>query len=277
MAKKVSLHVGLNTVDGSKYAGNYDPLNNAEYDAEFYKNFAAGKGFAAKSLIGKEATSLAFFSTIKKISGQLGPGDLFFLTFSGHGTRVKDLNADEEEKDGYDEALVLYDRIIIDDELKNVWRNFQEDARIFFLSDSCFNGKVSRMFRLMEERMTTHHLAAQVFRGIDITESEIDFNNNLGFYSSIQLSRVTDEVKSYALIHLASCQNNQLADDGNKANKSSYFTGVFRELFEKDNFQGSYRSLYESLLREMPPWQSPNWDNHNESMPNNFESTSAFE
>ena len=45
----------------------------------------------------------------------LKPGDLFFLTYSGHGGQVPDVTGDEDDKQ--DETWCLYDGQLIDDEL----------------------------------------------------------------------------------------------------------------------------------------------------------------
>ncbi|MFZ1789182.1 MAG: caspase family protein [Saprospiraceae bacterium] len=276
MISKYSLNIGLNTVDSNKLKGKYNILNNAEHDANYYSDYAQSRGFETSKLIGKQATSSSFFSEITKIKNKMNEKDLFFISFSGHGTRVKDLNSDEEEGDGYDEALVFYDRIVIDDELRNIWESFRNNSRILFLTDSCYNGKVSRLFELLANNFSTD-LSKRTFRGVDIENSEIDILNNIGFYSGIKLFHNSNENNGYSLIHIASCQNNQFADDGNNANKTSYFTGVFKEVIDKEKFSGNYRKLYEKLSDNMPPWQSPDWDNHSESKPNNFESTKAFE
>jgi hypothetical protein len=276
MINKYSLHIGLNTVDSTKFEGKYDKLNNAEHDANYFTEYAQSRGFETSKLIGKQATSSSFFSEITRIKNKMNEKDLLFLSFSGHGTRVKDLNSDEEEGDGYDEALVFFDRIVIDDELRNIWESFRANSRIFFLTDSCYNGKVSRLFELWSNNFSTD-LSKRIFRGVDIENSEIDILNNIEFYSGIKLFHNSNNNDEYSLIHIASCQNNQLADDGDEANKTSYFTEVFKEVIDKEKFSGTYRKLYEKLSDNMPPWQSPDWDNHNESQPNNFETTKAFE
>jgi len=274
MIKKYSLHIGLNTVDESIYLGEYDKLNNAEYDAMYYENFAKSKGFITAKLLGEQATSTLFFSKIEEINKKMKKNDLFFLSFSGHGTRVKDLNLDEEE-DGKDEVLVFYDRLVIDDELGNLWYSFN-DTRIFFLSDSCNNGKVSKFYLDTLESIEDRR-EARVIRGVDMEESYKDFEKNIDFYSSIKLRHSKNIDKKYALIHIASCQNNQVTDDGTIASKTSLFTSFFRERIDNEVFNGSYRELYDTLLSSMPNFQIPEWDNHNELNSSNFENFDAFQ
>src|SRR3954469_6816101 len=66
---------------------------------------------------------------IKDAATKLGPGDIFFFTFSGHGGFVPD--EDGDEGDFRDETLVLYDFMICDDYFANeLWPNFAAGVRI---------------------------------------------------------------------------------------------------------------------------------------------------
>jgi hypothetical protein len=67
-----------------------------------------------------------------------------FLSFSGHGTYVKDLNRDE--KDGRDECIVPLDYrrtgFIRDDRLNQLIRKLPVSCKLHCLFDSCFSGTV---------------------------------------------------------------------------------------------------------------------------------------
>jgi metacaspase-1 len=255
MANKFSLHIGLNTVDPQKYKSKYRVLRNAENDTTYYQSIAAGKGFDTTILLGKDATSDNLLSATKQLSKKLKSGDLFFLTYSGHGSRVKDLNNDEP--DGYDEVLVLFDRLFIDDEFQNCWRLFPDNSKIFFVSDSCYNGTVSRFLNM--DKNLRDSPSSNLFRGIAKSEAEADFNNHLGFYSSIKLLPENTKI-TCPLIHISACKDNQLADDGGSVMKNGMFTTKFREIYADGKFKGSYRSFFSALLSLMPAYQTPNWD-----------------
>ena len=85
----------------------------------------------------------AIKDAITSAAGQLEAGDIFFVTYSGHGGQVPDLN-DEDEKDGSDETWLAYDRQVIDDELFELWTKFKPGVRILVLSDSCHSGSVNK-------------------------------------------------------------------------------------------------------------------------------------
>ncbi len=88
------------------------------------------------------------------LTSKVKNGDQAIIFYSGHGTRVKDVNGDEA--DGYDEALVSNDAhngasasemYIIDDEI-NVWLHniTKKGAEVVMISDSCFSGTISKDF-----------------------------------------------------------------------------------------------------------------------------------
>lgn len=259
MANGFSLNIGLNSIDTTIYKGNYQPLRNAENDAEYYYQIASKNNFSCKKLIGKDATSINLIDNLKSFADKMKVGDLLFISYSGHGTRVKDLNNDEE--DGYDEVLVLYDRLFIDDEFQLYWKMFNEGVRIIFINDSCYNGTVSKLF-------TTHRKATEtlwanhILRGVDTNESDIDFKNNLAYFKSIKLGTDIRSVTkaSCSIIHIGSCQDNQLSDDGAITDKNGKFTLAVRKVYDDGNFKGSYKFFFETVKQEMPPWQTPNWD-----------------
>lgn len=71
----------------------------------------------------EQPTKAAILRAYRDIVQKTRPGDAIFLQFSGHGTKVKDLNGDED--DGFDEALLPVDYkragLIIDDELHDIF------------------------------------------------------------------------------------------------------------------------------------------------------------
>lgn len=255
MAQGLSLHIGLNSIDNSQYKGKYQTLRNAENDAYFYYDLALKNNYRAIKLIGKEATSTHLLENLMAFSTRLQCGDSCFISYSGHGTRVKDLNGDEP--DGFDEVLVLYDRLFIDDEFQKCWAQFQQGVKIFLINDSCYNGTVSRFLEI--DNKGTEIWRNHLLRGIKDSQSKIDFEQNISFYESIKLDSSSAKA-ACSIIHIGACQDNQLADDGAITDKNGKFTTNVREMLDANNFQGSYKDFYEKIKLKMPPWQSPNWD-----------------
>ena len=142
MAKGASLHLGLNSVDPHKYEGWSGPLNACEADANDMADLAQNQGYASTKVLTKKATRGAVLKGISDAARKLKAGDIFFLTYSGHGGQLPDLNGDEP--DGKDETWCLYDGQLVDDELYSSWGAFAAGVRILLLSDSCHSGTVSK-------------------------------------------------------------------------------------------------------------------------------------
>ena len=76
-------------------------------------------------------------------------GDELVFCYSGHGTQVVDVTGDENDR--YDEALYVYDGIILDDELRDIFNmilktnSIAESVNVTCLIDSCFSGTVTRL------------------------------------------------------------------------------------------------------------------------------------
>src|SRR5262249_195554 len=84
MAKGLSLHIGLNGVDPSKY--NYWPgtLAGCVNDANAMQAIAVSQGFTPTQLITEAATADAILSYVGLAAHALQNGDTFILSYSGH-------------------------------------------------------------------------------------------------------------------------------------------------------------------------------------------------
>src|SRR5687768_3967589 len=110
MRRGISLHVGVNKTN----AGG-QPLVGCENDAKEMARLAEKHGFEGREVVVDEAALLLdVIAKIKAIATQLGDGDFFFFTFSGHGSFIGDEDLDELD-DRRDETLVLHDFMLTDD------------------------------------------------------------------------------------------------------------------------------------------------------------------
>jgi hypothetical protein len=80
-----SLHIGLNEVDPKSYGGWPGVLTACEADAEDMQALAQTGGFGTKKLLSKAASRDAVLGEIRAASKGLEAGDIFLLTYSGHG------------------------------------------------------------------------------------------------------------------------------------------------------------------------------------------------
>ena len=141
-AKGIGLHIGLNSVDPRQYEGWDGTLVACEADAKDMHAITAARGFTSSMLLTRKATAAAVTTAIRRAAGKLDTGDLFVLSYSGHGGQVRDPSG--EEADWEDETWVLWDRQLLDDELYALWAAFKPGVRILVLSDSCHSGTVVR-------------------------------------------------------------------------------------------------------------------------------------
>lgn len=149
MTNARSIHIGLNYVDPNAYGGWDGELAGCINDARDMQAIAESLGYTSTRLIDSEATSHRVISEIGQVADELAGGDILFLSYSGHGGQVDDVNGDEE--DIYDETWCLWDRELVDDELYCLWSRFRPGVRIVVLSDSCHSGTAVRMLRTVED------------------------------------------------------------------------------------------------------------------------------
>jgi hypothetical protein len=119
------------------------PLAGCENDARDMNTLAEAQGFSNRQvLLSSQATSGNVIAAITAAANELRTGDFFLLTYSGHGSQMRDASGDEPDQ--FDETWVLYDRQLLDDELYALWGRFQPGVRILVLSDSCHSGSAAR-------------------------------------------------------------------------------------------------------------------------------------
>jgi len=102
-----------------------------------------------KLLLDRQATRRAIVDGLHWLAA-IGPEIAYFF-YSGHGTRVRDLDGDEKRQQSgttFDQAIVPvdYERrgLILDDELGEVYALFPEKTRIVVHFDSCYSAKSDR-------------------------------------------------------------------------------------------------------------------------------------
>src|SRR5688500_4036780 len=119
-----SLHIGLNYVDPAHYQGWDGALRGCINDATDMEALASGAGYVTSRLTDGEATREAVLSSLRAAAARLQDGDIFLVSYSGHGARMPNAPGGDNEIDGNDETWCLYDGQLIDDELELVWHEF---------------------------------------------------------------------------------------------------------------------------------------------------------
>jgi hypothetical protein len=284
----LSVHIGLNNVDATKYQGWDGQLRACENDARSMKAIADSRGFKSLLILTKDATSSTVLGAIGNAARELKSGDFFLLTYSGHGGWVPD----SENRGKKVDTWVLWDRMVISHELYRQWGSFQPGVRILVTSDSCHSGTVTRIAveRFLKELAQSKLLLRDANLVSMGDSSKADALGDEGL-SAISEAGISDEVRIRAMpddFHLrvwnadqamykkilsenpanlrnalqvtvlliSGCQDNQTSADGDK---NGLFTAALLITWNQGGFRGDYPSFYKQIVQSMPDTQVPNY------------------
>jgi len=256
MATGISIHIGLNRVDPSHYGGWDGKLAGCENDARDMEAIARKQKFTTSLMLNEQATAQAVKDAIAGAASRLKSGDILLLTYSGHGGQVPD--PIEEGEEGYDETWVLFDRQLIDDELYALWGRFENDVRIFMLSDSCHSGSVAKALQESPLFAGLPPANMPVARAMPTEVRDRTYAANKALYDRLEADNPQgDRVGIGASVILISgCQDNQVSQDGPK---NGVFTGALLKTWNKGKFKGSIRTFHKKILNQIDFVQSPNY------------------
>ena len=269
--KALSLHLGLNGVSAAAYDGWDGPLAACEFDAKDMATLAKGQGMTPTVLLTKKATRGALLSGMRSAAKALKSGDLFFMTYSGHGGQVPDTNGDEPDRK--DETWCLYDGQLIDDELYFELSKFAAGVRILVLSDSCHSGSVTREIppppppgqraKLMPDavgrRVYAAHKAFYDKLQADVAAAAgkafVDPDAALAHVGAAAQAVGLVGAFKPAVVLISGCQDNQTSMDGDH---NGAFTEAMLKVWKQGQFSGDYNSFHLKIRQSMPASQSPN-------------------
>lgn len=137
MESNIALLIAINN-----YKGSENDLNGCLNDQEDMEKLLSPK-YQVVKMKDEECTVVAVKNKIIDIIHTLKSGDNFIIHYSGHGTQIPDKN--EDEIDGYDEGLYLYDGVFVDDDLGYILTNLVDGVNCLVLLDSCFSGTATRV------------------------------------------------------------------------------------------------------------------------------------
>jgi|WetSurMetagenome_2_1015567.scaffolds.fasta_scaffold58875_3 metacaspase-1 len=135
---KKAVCIGINN-----YPGTSNDLLGCVNDANDWSAVLNDYGFETSLLLDAQATRQNIKTALGNLVLSVKPGDVAVFTYSGHGTQALDLSGDEG--DSYDEAIYVYDGMILDDELRVIIDRIDPLATLVVISDSCFSGSVTRL------------------------------------------------------------------------------------------------------------------------------------
>jgi hypothetical protein len=253
MKTGISLHLGLNYVDPDHYEGWDGELFACEADAKDMTALAKSRGFKPQTLLREKATSKGVKAAVLKAAKTLKSGDTFFLTYSGHGGQVDDVNGDEgrygDTKDGKDETWCLFDRELVDDELAAMYARFKAGVRILVLSDSCHSGSVTRKIERMPQGRA-RLMPPATARAVN--------DKHRALYEAIQRGVTGSEEQDIkaTVILISGCMDRQLSRDGDF---NGAFTGALKKVWNNGAFRGNYKNFRDTISHKMSRNQTPNY------------------
>ena len=272
--KGLSLHIGLNAVSPAAYGGWSGDLAACEFDAKDMAAIAASRGMKSTVLLTKKGTRAKTLAAMRKAAKTLRKGDLFFLTYSGHGGQVPDVTGEETDKQ--DETWCLYDGQLIDDELYFELSRFAAGVRILVLSDSCHSGTVTRAVPPPPDRTRVTGRSKMMPPAVAIRT----YREHQAFYNKLQhdvakaagkgavdpdsalaqlavsprLTAIAKDCKA-AVILISGCQDNQTSMDGDH---NGAFTEQVLTAWNHGNFRGNYAKFHAAVKAGLPADQTPN-------------------
>lgn len=274
-AKGMSLHIGLNAVSPAAYGGWSGELAACEFDAKDMAAIAKSRGMKSTVLLTKKGTRAQALAAMRKAAKQLKKGDLFFLTYSGHGGQVPDVTGEEADKQ--DETWCLYDGQLIDDELYFELSRFAAGVRILVLSDSCHSGTVTRNMPPQFDGITSVGRSKMMPISVGLRT----YREHQAFYNKLQQDvakaagkasaadpdsvlaqlavspRLTAIAKEFnpAVILISGCQDNQTSMDGDH---NGAFTEQVLKAWNHGNYRGNYAKFHAAVKAGLPASQTPN-------------------
>jgi len=147
-AAKHALLIGVNEYQSKQM----NDLRGTHNDVEKMKDVLSLRyGFPEDSfriLLDEQATRQGILDALEDFVSSVGPDDIVYIHYSGHGSQVQDLNGDETD-DGQDETIIPHDgRMpgipdITDDEIASYVDRLQSKHALIVL-DCCHSGTATR-------------------------------------------------------------------------------------------------------------------------------------
>ena len=262
-----SLHIGLNRIDPGHYGSN-GLLRGCENDARDMKSIADSMGFRSTILLNEQATTANVLGQILKAAEVARSGEIFFISYSGHGGQVPDTNGDED--DSMDETWCLYDRQLVDDQIAAYYARFAPGVRIVVLSDSCHSGTVTKMLLFEKTLAAASDGAANGHDDVRIRTlprgiMEETYRHSKDDYDRVQAENPEENrsLISASVLLISGCQDWQLSAD---YPSNGLFTQTLKEVWNGGTFGGNYLDFHRAIYDRMPSYQKPNY--FRQGMPN---------
>jgi metacaspase-1 len=218
-------------------------------DARLFFDLALERGFVAPALLeSQQATRAAVRAHLVEMAALCESGDLFLLTFSGHGGQTR-------LPSGEVGTWQLYDGTLNEEQLRADLAQFRRGVRVLIVSDNCGGGiprgpQSPGGSERNEERSDAECSGAE---RTDAARSGAG-RSSAAWLEDAPLSRPAIEgfLKASVLV-LAACEQGKYADG---AGLPGHFTAAIKRTL---NCSGTYDAFHQALCHEMPSYQKPDY------------------
>ena len=233
--RKYAVCFGMND-----YPGTNNDLNGCVNDANEWTSVLKDLyGFNVQTFINKDATAVRLINSIGNLIADSKALDHIVFTYSGHGTNVPDRNGDESDK--RDEALCLYDRLLIDDELRVMFKELHPEARLTFISDSCHSGTVTRAFLQtmgMDKAPKPRYMPPEDAEAYGIAPSSV----RRSMYPESDMNEIL----------ISGCLPSEYSYDARLGGRYMGAMSYYATLILKENPNLTYENFYKKLRTKLP-------------------------
>jgi len=223
MNKGYAIHIGVDEVDPGHYNSSLR-LPTCVSDAKSMEVMAQAIGFKTEVLLNENATSKNVITSISSYFNVLESNDILLISFSGHGSKV-----------GAHETWNLYDRMLFDTELKQLWNGFINEVRILVVSDSCQSGDIIKLVNPF------------YIKGIDKEKGEIIYKEHQSLYDSLEI--IVKGTPKAKVKLLAACDKENVAYILRNESNSAFTKAILNLWNAPENIQeGVFKGNYEWLM-----------------------------
>ena len=238
MTKK-ALCVGINN-----YPFKFRDLRGCINDANAWSELLISTfGFPSNKvtlLTDQQATKKNIMQGLRQLIRNAKAGDVLVYTFSGHGTYIADKDGDEE---GFDEAQCPYFEspydsaadLILDDELRQLFKTVPSSVHLTVISDSCHSGSVSLAPDLSDDLVRPRFLNPEVLGLPSLENMQQSLKTKFDLFIAQKMMKE---------VLLSGCKDDQYSYDAWMGDK---FHGVFSyhaiRLIKERGFTLSYKEL----------------------------------
>jgi hypothetical protein len=276
MPSGISVHIGLNHVDPGSYGGWDGALTGCVNDAHDLAALAAGEGYRTSIFVDRQATASAVLAAIRAAAARLVAGDVFLLTFAGHGGQLDEVEDETDMPRGFDETWGCWDRQLLDDEVHAALTGFARDVRVVVVSDTSHCGTLFRNPMAPSPPVRTPDGARRA-RIIPAAVTARDAARRRGTYARARGNARAELRRAMARLHtltrrqgalrkptaclaarvvlLAGCHDNQVAYDGPG---NGMFTAALLGVWNGGRFDGTLPELL-SAVRARLCAQTPHY------------------